>query len=216
MATRAGTRGLQRTVASAPGPPDRRITAGLVVGLGVLAFLIHPLLAPAVPAAVYGVPHLRERSLRRRRHAAVVDQLPDVVDLLRLTTLAGLPVSTALTAIDDLPGGPLGYGLHKAVRQLDHGAPVARALTVLGDDGGPPLRPLVEALVDHDRYGTPLGPALDRVGIEARLVRRRASEEAARRLPVTLLFPLVFTTLPACGLLTVIPLLVASLSSLQP
>jgi pilus assembly protein TadC len=56
---------------------------------------------------------------------------------------------------------------------------------------------------------------LDRVSVDCRLRRRRAAEEAARRLPVTLLFPLVLTTLPAFALLTIVPLLVGSFSSLS-
>lgn len=168
------------------------------------------------PGAAWAWPRLEQRRRRRRELAEIVDQLPDVIDLLRLTTLAGLPVSAALLTIDDRPGGIVGAAIHHAACQLAGGARTSEALAALARRCGEPLRPLVEALVDHDRYGTPLGPALDRVGIEARLHRRRQAEEAARKLPVTLLFPLVFTTLPACGLLTVIPLLVASLSSLQP
>ena len=80
----------------------------------------------------------------------------------------------------------------------------------------PCFRPLVEALADHDRYGTPLGPVLERVSIDSRLRRRRQAEEAARRLPVTLLFPLVLTTLPAFALLTIAPLLVGPSRSLSP
>jgi tight adherence protein C len=158
---------------------------------------------------------VRERRRTREENAAVVDQLPDVVDLLRLTTLAGLPVSAAFRALGNLPGGPGGVALAEAARLLSRGAATSQALDRLAERCGPPAHGLVEALVDHDRYGTPLAPALDRVGIEARLRRRRQAEEQARRLPVTLLFPLVLTTLPACVLLTVIPLLVASLSSLQ-
>jgi tight adherence protein C len=70
------------------------------------------------------------------------------------------------------------------------------------DVGGSAPR-LVGALADHDRYGTPLAPALERVAIEGRLRRRRQAEEAARRLPMTLLVPLVLTTLPAFALHTV-------------
>jgi pilus assembly protein TadC len=80
---------------------------------------------------------------------------------------------------------------------------------------GPAARPLLDALLQHDRYGTPLLPALERVAIEARARRRRRAEEAARRLPVVLLFPLVLTTLPAFVLLTVVPLLAGSLGSLS-
>ena len=42
-----------------------------------------------------------------------------------------------------------------------------------------------------------------------------AAREAARRLPVSLLFPLVLTTLPAFVILTIVPLLVGSFRMLR-
>jgi tight adherence protein C len=145
----------------------------------------------------------------------VIDQLPDVVDLLALTTAAGLPVTAAVTAIAGRPGGPLGAALSRAAGHVHHGGCLADALGHLAR-AGPPVRPLADALAHHDRYGSPLLPALERVGIEARSRRRRHAEEAARRLPVTLLFPLVLTTFPAFVALTVVPLLAGSLGSLSP
>ena len=69
-------------------------------------------------------------------------------------------------------------------------------------------------LVDHLRYGVPLAPGLERLGLELRLDRRRRVEEDIRRVPLRLLAPLLCCVLPAFGLLTVVPLLVASLRSL--
>jgi tight adherence protein C len=161
------------------------------------------------------VPIVSARSARHRVDSELDDQVPDVVDLLSLTTAAGLPVSAALRAIGDRPGGPLGHALSDAASRVALGGTTADALDILAG-AGPPVRPLVDALAQHDRYGTPLLPALDRVAIEARARRRRRAEEAARRLPVTLLFPLVLTTLPAFVLLTVVPLLAGSLGSLSP
>ncbi len=62
--------------------------------------------------------------------------------------------------------------------------------------------------------GDPLVPVLDRLSVEARMVRRRQAEEAARRLPVQLLFPLVLCVLPAFVLLAVVPLLLAAVPQL--
>ena len=45
--------------------------------------------------------------------------------------------------------------------------------------------------------------------------RRVAAEEAARRIPVTMLFPLVMCVLPAFALLTVVPILAATLGDLR-
>jgi tight adherence protein C len=198
-----------------PGSPSDGLTGGAVLGGLFIAVVLHPLPGVAIMLAALVAPHLRERRQAHRRASAVVDQLPDVVDLLRLTALAGLPVAAAIMAIGGRPGGVVGHGLQGAATKLRRGASTADALGVLATTCGPPARSLVDALIDHDRYGTPLVPVLDRMAVEYRLRRRQQAEEAARRLPVTLLFPLVLTTLPACALLTVVPLLVASVASLQ-
>jgi tight adherence protein C len=59
-----------------------------------------------------------------------------------------------------------------------------------------------------------LAPGLERLSLELRLDRRRRAEIEARRVPVRLLAPLVVCVLPAFALLTVVPLLVASLRAL--
>ncbi len=181
-----------------------------------IAAMLHPWLLIVGVAASVVARWSRQRLRRHRGDDAVVDQLPDVVDLIRLTVDAGFPVAGALTMVRDRPGGPMGAALAHSAGMLEQGASTADALGSLAERSGPPARGLVEALADHDRYGTPLGPVLDRVGLEARHRRRRRAEEAARRLPVTLLFPLVLTTLPAFVLLTVTPLLVSAHSSLRP
>jgi tight adherence protein C len=191
---------------------DRRAGWATLASLGLL--FVAPPLAAAPLAWVVGTPLLVARRRQARHEARLHDQLPDVVDLLALTAGAGLPVGPSLLAIGDRPGGPLGAAVARAAAHLRHGGTTAEALDRLAAVG-PPARPLVDALVQHDRYGTPLLPALDRVAIEARARRRRRSEEAARRLPVTLLFPLVLTTFPAFVLLTVVPLLAGSLGSLS-
>lgn len=194
------------------GAADRR-TGWAALASGLL-LLVAPALAAAPVTWAVAAPVLAARRGHARHDAALVDQLPDVVDLLALTAAAGLPVAAALVAIGRRPGGPLGAGLGRAGAHVRHGGSTAEALARLAATGSA-VRPLVDALVQHDRYGTPLLPALERVGIEARAQRRRRSEEAARRLPVTLLFPLVLTTFPAFVLLTVVPLLAGSLGSLS-
>jgi len=191
---------------------DRRTGWAALSCLGLLP--VAPAFAPIPLVCTLALPLLTARSTRRRRDAALVDQLPDVVDLLSLTAAAGLPVTAALTAIADRPGGPIGTGMGQAAAHLRAGGPLAGALAHLARVGQQ-ARPLVDALAQHERYGSPLLPALERVAIEARARRRRHAEEAARRLPVTLLFPLLLTTFPAFVALTVIPLLAGSLGAMS-
>lgn len=191
---------------------DRRLGWAAVAG-GVL-LPVAPVLAAVPLTLALGTPMVAARRARARHESGLRDQLPDVVDLLALTTAAGLPVSASLQAVDDRPGGPLGAALGQAAALVRRGGSTSQALAMIAEVGDP-ARPLVDALAQHDRYGTPLLPALERVAIEARARRRRQAEEAARRLPVTLLFPLVLTTFPAFVLLTVVPLLAGSLGSLS-
>ncbi len=191
---------------------DLRAGWATVAAAGLL--VVAPVIALVPVLWVTLAPALAARRARAAHETRLLDQLPDVVDLLALTTVAGLPAGAAIVAIGDRPGGPLGMALAGAAGRLRRGASTAEALDALRAVG-PAARPLVDALLQHDRYGTPLLPALERVAIEARARRRRRAEEAARRLPVVLLFPLVLTTFPAFVLLTVVPLLAGSLGSLS-
>ena len=104
--------------------------------------------------------------------------------------------------------------LDEVLRRATLGERLGDALSAL-DALGDPALPLAAALRGAARHGAPLTDALERVAVDARVLRRRRAEEDARRLPVQLLFPLVLCVLPAFGLLAVVPLLLASLRSLQ-
>ncbi len=186
----------------------------IVVALGAVVDPLLGLLAGAACVVGARAGRLRRQG-RSRRTRAVETDLPELVDLLALTTAAGLTVADSLRAAAPCAPGALRSHVHDAVHAIASGGRIEAAVLTLGERWGDPARPLVHALVDHVRYGTPLLPALERVGTEARNRRRRAAEARARRLPVLLLFPLVLCTLPAFGLLTVAPLVAGTLGSLD-
>ncbi len=177
--------------------------------LGVLAVPVSPVLGLAVGGLVWARPAWVARSRRRAGERDLVEAVPDLVELFRLAIGSGLSVHLAVRALATRLSGPGADALVEVVARTDRGERLADGLEGLARRGEP-LRPLGAALTAAERYGAPLGPALDRAGSEARDVRRRQAEEAARRLPVLLLFPLVLCILPAAALLTVVPLLAAS------
>ena len=77
----------------------------------------------------------------------------------------------------------------------------------------PALRALTDGLLVAERSGAPIADLLGRLADDARATVRRRAEAHARRVPVRLLFPLVFLVLPAFGLLTVVPALASGLRS---
>lgn len=191
---------------------DRRLGRSLVVaGLGSAIGV--PVPAVVLALAWWSRPVLVARRVRRREEAEVVDALPDAIDLLRLAVHAGANTRLAVEAVAVRVSGPVGHHLDEVCRSVRTGARLADALEQLRAVEA--LRPLAEALLDAERYGVPLAPALDRLGADARSIRRRRSEEQARRLPVLMLLPLVGCVLPSFALLTVVPLFAGSLRSLR-
>lgn len=206
-------RGLRRVLGRPPDDgADRRAGIALAVGL-LVAVVLTPTVGVAAGAVAWGVPSVRRRRRSHRREVAVRAVLPDVVDLFRLAVGAGLSVHQCVEVVAPRAPEPVGAVLDEVRRQVALGVRLGDALAEL-DALGDAARPLASALVGAARYGSPLALALDRVVVDARLLRRRRAEEQARRLPVQLLFPLVMCVLPAFGLLAVVPLLAGALPSL--
>ena len=188
----------------------------------VLAALVRP--SPPIPVAP---PILRGRGRRhpfprvrnrRRAHAAIAEAVPDIIDLFAVAIASGLNTRLALGAVAErAPPGDLADALARIERHVAcTGARLADAIEGLPEElATDVVRPLVAAITDAERYGAALGPTLDRLAEDARRNRQRQAEEAARRIPVKLLFPLVTCILPAFGLLTVAPLIAGGLRALR-
>lgn len=157
------------------------------------------------------LPHPRAA---RARDRSVAEALPDAVDLLLLCTSAGLTLPIAHPIVVDRVAPPLGVALRAAHEEAVLGRPRADALLDALAPLGDRALSVGYALADHLRYGAPIVPTLERLSAELRLDRRRRAEQAARRVPVRLLAPLIACVLPAFVLLTVVPLLAASLRQL--
>ncbi len=191
---------------------DRRLGRSLVVLVLVPVGLPLPV-AVAVGVALWCHPVVAARRDRRRRRRALVDELPDAVDLLRLAVRSGGNARMAVTAVAARLDGEVGGQLREVCRRVELGDRLADALAALRSLE--PLRPVADALIDAERYGVALDPSLERLAAEARSLRRRDAEERARRVPVAMLFPLVGCVLPSFALLTVVPLFAGTLRSLR-
>lgn len=188
---------------------------GIAVLGGVALLVVAPVLAALVPAGVVMVSTRRRRS-RARRHAEVIRRgLPEVVDLIALGVSAGLTARDALARTVDWVPEPFVAAFTEVGRRVDGGVSFVDAIIDLTATLGDPVRPLVTVIAAAERDGASLAPALERAGDEARRRRRVDTEEAARRIPVAMLFPLVTCVLPAFALLTVVPILISTLSGIQ-
>ncbi|MEN3315508.1 MAG: tight adherence protein [Acidimicrobiaceae bacterium] len=197
-----------------PAPATARRLGTAVAAAAVLVPVL-PLASPVAALVAWALPGVWAGAVERRRVAALAADLPDVVDLLTLAVGAGLTVGLAVAHVARRGSGPLTVELRQVTEDVALGRRLADALDDLPARAGEAVRPLVGALVASERYGAPLVTSLERLADEVRRDRRRRAEEAARKVPVKLLFPLVACTLPAFGLLTVAPLIASAVRSLR-
>lgn len=192
-------------------PSQRRW--GIAVLLVVVGIVV-PVLPPVAFLAWWTRRRLAAQRALRAHAGAVRRALPEVVDLFALASTAGLSLPMAHPLVASCAPEPLRLALEDADVATAAGRPRADALLEHLSPLGERAHALGHVLADHLRYGMPLVPALERTSLELRLDRRRAAELEARRVPVRLLGPLVTCVLPAFVLLTVLPLLAASLEAL--
>lgn len=151
---------------------------------------------------VFAAPNRRRRAHRAQR--TLESELPVLLDLLGVAVGAGCtpflavdvavrwgPPASAQRLLAALHAERLGRGFSESLADVAESSPA--------------LAPVVDALLTTERLGAPIAPALARLAAEQRAALRRRGEAHARRIPVRLLFPLVFLVLPAFLLLTVVP-----------
>jgi tight adherence protein C len=172
-----------------------------------------PVRVPVDSAVVRVLSSVAARRRARGDDAIVARELPVVLDLLGVAVGAGCTPYLAVEVAARWSPAPLADAFADVLRTCALGLDFEAALDTAAHTT-PRLRPVADALLSSDRLGVPAGPVLGRLADEDRTALRRAAEAHARRIPVRLLFPLVFLVLPAFVLLTVVPGLAAGLGRL--
>ena len=132
-------------------------------------------------------------------------------DLLAMAVAAGLTPFLALEVAVRFGPGSVVERLDAALAAAESGLCLADALEAEAACT-PTLAPLLALLAASERSGAPVGATLVRLAAATRAQARRRAMARARTVPVRLLFPLVFLVLPAFLLLTVAPVVLASLT----
>jgi len=149
----------------------------------------------------YYAPILWLRWAIAQRKDALQRAIPDALDLMVVCVEAGLGLDQAITRVGEevkRTHPALSDELNLLAMELRTGVSRQEALrnfahrTDLGE-----ARNLVALLVQTDRFGTSIGQALRVHADSMRTTRRLKAEELAAKLPVKLLFPLIFFIFPS-------------------
>ena len=124
-------------------------------------------------------------------------ELPDALDLLTISVEAGLAFDAAMSQVARQTEGPLAEEFFRVLQEMQIGMGRIEAFKAMAertdvDD----IRTFVTALVQADAFGIPIANVLRIQAKEMRLKRSQRAEEAAQKVPVKILFPLIFCILP--------------------
>lgn len=156
------------------------------------------ILSAVFAAAGYYVPEWILRSRSGQRQDSIRRALPDALDLLCITVEAGLGFDAAVARVAKEAGGPLGEEFHRVVKEMQLGKSRVEALRGLSDRSSlSELKGFVLAMIQADIFGISIGKVLQVQASEMRIKRRQMAEERAQKLPVKLVFPLIFCIFPS-------------------
>jgi tight adherence protein C len=170
------------------------LVLGSMIALTALGFF-------APDLAIYQVAYNRRQQIRR--------DLPDALDLLTITVEAGLAFDAAVTQVARNTEGPLADEFFRVLQEIQLGRSRGEALEQMAARVDvEELNTFVSAVIQADSLGIPIAQVLRVQAKEMRIKRSQRAEEAAMKVPVKILFPLIFCILPALFVVVIGPAIV--------
>ena len=200
------------------------LKTALALGLPMLAFIgltlagsqlrgVELLLMLLVASAMgYYLPNYVLSKAIARRQREIFENFPDALDLMTVCMEAGLGTEAALNKVaeDMVHKSPtLSEELRLVNLELRAGSPRDRALRNLAmRTGVEEVEGFVTMIIQADRFGTSIAQSLRVHSETVRTRRRQKAEEAAAKIPLKLLFPLIFCIFPALMLVIIGPAII--------
>jgi tight adherence protein C len=168
----------------------------------------------------YHLPNLILRIKIAERQRELLESFPDALDLLIICVEAGLGLDQAIARVAaeiDIKSKVLAQELQMVLLELRSGYSKETALRHMAlRIGIEEVDLLVAMMVQADRFGTSMGDSLRVHANNLRTKRRQRAEEAAAKIAVKLLMPLIFMIFPTLMLVLVGPAMIQIYRVLMP
>ena len=175
----------------------------LVLGAG---FGVTVLSAVGLTALGWFGPDLWLYQTAYNRSEQIQNELSNALDLLTISVEAGLAFDAALAQVARSTEGPLAKEFFRVLQEMQIGTGRLDALRALADRTDvDELRIFVGAMVQAESFGIPIANVLRIQSRELRVKRSQRAEEAAQKVPVKILFPLILCILPVLFIVAIGP-----------
>ena len=163
--------------------------------------------APLISFVGVFYPHFYCSSQKAKRYTAVVCDLPFFIDLMALSTEAGLDFMGAMSRIiEKSEGSVLADELQLVMKDIKLGSSRKEALTRLSDRLDiTEITSFVAVVRDADETGASIAQVLKDQSIQMRLERFVRAEKAGAKASQTMLLPMMFLILPAVFIMVFAP-----------
>jgi len=188
------------------------VTLSVLIIPADMAFAMKITMIVGGSALMFFLPNLAVGLRRDKRRAEVKKVLPDAVDMLEICVSSGMGIDAAWTAVGDeirRVSPTFADEMELTNLEVSLGVPRAVAMRHMADrTGAEDLSSLVALLVQSERFGAGIIEALTTFAKTMRETRGQRAEEAAEKMAVKLLFPMVMFIFPALILIMVGPALI--------
>jgi tight adherence protein C len=164
---------------------------GYAAGGGAFMFFLPDIL-------VYNMGLKRQNELRMG--------LANALDMLTVCVEAGQGFDAALLQVARSAEGPVAGEFARVLSEIQIGKSRGDAFSSLAQRTSvPEVKTFITSLVQADRLGLPIASVLREQSVQMRLIRRQLAEEKAQKVPVKILFPMLFCIFPALMIVVIGP-----------
>ena len=192
---------------------------GAAIGALIMSTSPEPLMrlvALFVVVLGYMLPDLMLLSRGMERQTQIQRDLPNTLDQLLISVEAGLGFEAALSRASSNGKGPFAEELVRTLQDMQVGRSRREAYLGLAErTTTPEVRSFVQAIVQADAYGIAISRVLRVQAKAMRVKRRQRAEEQAMKLPVKVLFPLLFFIFPVLFIAILGPAVINTLATLS-
>ncbi|MDF2146407.1 type II secretion system F family protein [Knoellia sp. p5-6-4] len=183
------------------------LLVGAAFGLLVGGFQARGLLiCLGAAAAGFFLPDILLYNAGAKRQEQLRRGLADALDMLTVCVEAGQGFDAALLQVARSVTGPIAGEFARVLSEIQIGKSRGEAFSSLAARTTvPEAKNFVSSLVQADRLGLPIANVLREQSHQMRLVRRQRAEEMAQKVPVKILFPMLFFIFPALMIIVVGP-----------
>ncbi len=171
-------------------------------------------------SAGYYLPNLILARTAARRQREIFENIPDALDLLTVCVEAGLSLERGLVKVAaeiHIKSVVLAQELQLVLMEMRAGFSKEKALRNLAlRSGVEDVDTLVAMLIQSERFGTSMGDSLRVHSDNLRSKRSLMAEEAAAKIALKLLFPLIFCVFPTLMLVLMGPAIIEVYRVLVP